>query len=74
MLNGTKRNAPVGNRARLIAISPAVAPVAEEGEKAPGEAAGAADKSDPKWMRWLLIPLITLLSALFGGIAAWLLR
>lgn len=74
MLNGSKRNAPAANKARLIAISPPAEAVAQGHEVRSAEAVGDSSKLDPKRMQWFVIPLITLLSALAGGIAAWLLR
>jgi hypothetical protein len=74
MLNGSKRDAPASNRARLVAISPAASPSAEEAEAGAAKAVGTPIQSDPKWTQWLLIPTLTLLSALVGGAAAWLVQ
>jgi hypothetical protein len=74
MLNGSKKDTPASSRARLVAISPAASPSVAEGEAGAAKAAPTPIKSDPKWTQWLLVPLLTLLSALAGGVAALLVR
>lgn len=74
MLNGSVKQAPASNRARLVAISPAAdAPVPEaEGPTAGSDA--ALTQSDPKRIHWSVIPALTLFSALAGAGSAWLVR
>lgn len=74
MLNGSKKDAPASSRARLVAISPAASPSAAEVEAGEVRANAAPTESGPKWTKWLLVPFLTLLSALAGGAAALLVR
>lgn len=74
MLNGSGKEAPASSRARLVAISPAAPAAAQEGEGAAGGVADTPIKSGPKRMQWFVIPALTLLSAIAGGAAAWVVR
>lgn len=74
MLNGSNKEAPVSNRARLVAVGTSSAALsAKEGATAPG-ADQPVKPSAPERMQWFVVPCITLGSALAGGAAAWLTR
>lgn len=74
MLNGSGKEAPAANRARLVAISPAAGGASSEGEAAAKAPANASTQLDPKRIHWSVVPAVTLLSALAGGASAWLVR
>ena len=75
MINGSNKDAPASGRARLVAVTPSpLPPSTTEAQSGEAVVAAGAIESGPERMHWIVVPSITLVSALAGGAAAWLVR